>query len=463
MSSIPASAVKSSAVSNSSVRSLAQAPAYRITSAGLFVWGKKSALSLTDQALTSGASFAVNLLLARWLPGEAYGAFAVAFAAYLFVTGFYNVLLLEPLSVMGPSRHSANLPSYFLVQVKLHILLTGILSMAALVTGLILWEFMPQSPLLSAILGAGITLPLLLFLWLTRRMCYVVQRPKIAVIGSACYLAFVVMGLFLLQHLGHLDAFAGFLLLGGGSMFSGIILAWLLGLKRDPTGEENVSWRTVLLENWTYGRWLAGGTVLSSVSSQMQTFLVAALLGLSAAGVFRAVQIPMLVMTQVVFAVGPVILPAFSYDFGRGAVRGMRRKATLVSLGLGTAALCFVAFMATFAMPIEHLLFGDKYSAYAGLIWILALIPVAQGFSLGFSMALRASQTPHFDLVANGIAAPVAVISAIVLIRWFGLTGAAISLVAGFVTYSVVTIYVYFFHGEKLTPLNAIQKCGNNS
>jgi O-antigen/teichoic acid export membrane protein len=114
-------------------------------------------------------------------------------------------------------------------------------------------------------------------------------------------------------------------------------------------------------------------------------------------------------------------------------------------------------------MPIEHLLFGDKYSAYAGLIWILALIPVAQGFSLGFSMALRASQTPHFDLVANGIAAPVAVISAIVLIRWFGLTGAAISLVAGFVTYSVVTIYVYFFHGEKLTPLNAIQKCGNNS
>jgi O-antigen/teichoic acid export membrane protein len=463
MSSIPASAVKSSTASDSPVRSLAEATAYRVTSASLFVWGKKSALSLTDQALTSGASFAVNLLLARWLPGEAYGAFAVAFGAYLFVTGFHNVLLLEPLSVMGPSRHSANLLSYFLAQIKLHVLLTGILSMAALLAGLILWKFTPQSPLISAILGAGITLPLLLFLWLTRRMCYVVQRPKIAVIGSACYVAFVVVGLFLLQHLGHLNAFTGFLLMGGGSMLSGIILAWLLGLKHDATGDGNVSWREVLLENWTYGRWLVGGTVLSSVSSQMQTFLVAALLGLSAAGVFRAVQIPMLVMTQVVFAVGPVILPAFSYDFGRGTVLGMRRKASLVSLGLGTAALCFVALMAIFAMPVEHLLFGDKYSAYARLIWVLALIPVSQGFSLGFSMALRASQTPHFDLVANVIAAPVAVISAIVLIRWLGLTGAAISLVAGFATYSAVTIYVYFFHSDKLTQLNVIRKCGNNS
>jgi O-antigen/teichoic acid export membrane protein len=463
MSSIPASTVKTPNVCSPAIPSPAESPAFTITSASLVVWGMKSALSLTDQALTSGASFAVNLLLARWLPGEAYGAFAVAFAAYLVVTGFHNGLLLEPLSVMGPSRHSARLPSYFLAQIKLHVLLTGILTAAALFSGLILWKFTPQSPLISAILGAGITLPFLLFLWLTRRMCYVVQRPKIAVIGSACYLAFVVLGLFLLQHFEHLDAFTGFLLMGCGSLLSGIILTWLLGLSRNTAGDGTISLREVLRENWTYGRWLAGGTVLSSVSSQMQTFLVAALLGLGAAGVFRAVQIPMLVMTQVVFAVGPVILPAFSYDFGRGAVFGMRRKASLVSLGLGTAALCFVVLMAMLAMPVEHLLFGDKYSAYAGLIWVLALIPVAQGFSLGFSMALRASQMPHFDLIANVIAAPVAVVSAIILIRWLGLKGAAISLVAGYATYAAVTIYVYFFHSHKLAQLNAIQRCGNNS
>src|SRR5580704_9484209 len=70
------------------------------------LWGMRSGLSLVDQGLTSGAGFAVNILLARWMPAEVYGAFAVAFAAYLFVSGFHNVLVLEPLSVMGPSRHA---------------------------------------------------------------------------------------------------------------------------------------------------------------------------------------------------------------------------------------------------------------------------------------------------------------------------------------------------------------------
>src|SRR6266481_1993479 len=70
------------------------------------VWGLKSVLSLVDQALTSGAGFAVNIFLARWLAPALYGAFAVAFAAALFVAGFHNVLLLEPLSVFGPARHA---------------------------------------------------------------------------------------------------------------------------------------------------------------------------------------------------------------------------------------------------------------------------------------------------------------------------------------------------------------------
>ena len=73
------------------------------------MWGVRSALSLVDQGLTSGAGFGVNLLLARWMPADVYGAFAVAFAGFLFVSGFHNVLLLEPMSVMGPSRHAERL------------------------------------------------------------------------------------------------------------------------------------------------------------------------------------------------------------------------------------------------------------------------------------------------------------------------------------------------------------------
>lgn len=420
------------------------AAGFVLTPARLRVWGMRSAVALTDQGLTSGAGFVVNLLLARWMAPETYGAFAVAFAAFVFVSGFHNVLLLEPLSVLGPSRHNGRLPSYLRAQVEVHVLLVGGLSAVTLLVGVALWRMAPGSPLIGALMGAGVALPFLLFSWLVRRMCYVLQRPSAALVGSGFYLAFVVAGLFLLGRFGWLGCFAAFLLMGCGSLLAASLLLWRLGLwKREPGIEPGVSWRTALRENWTYGRWLVGSTVLSSISSQTQMFLAAAMLGLGSAGILRAMQIPSLVMTQVVTATGLLILPAFSTDFGRGAVERLRHKAKLVSLGLAGAALCFAVLLGFGARSVEYWLFGGKYTAHAWLIPVLALIPAVGGFYQGFSMALRASQKPHFDLAANGVAAPIGVVSAIFFTHWWGLAGAAMSMVASFLAFGVVTFSYY--------------------
>jgi O-antigen/teichoic acid export membrane protein len=415
-----------------------------ITNRKLRFWGKQSALSLLDQGLTSGAGLGVNLLLARWMPTEVYGAFAVAFAGFLFIAGFHNVLLLEPMSVLGPSRHSERLPAYFRAQIEIHAVLVCGLSVVALVGGLGLRLFAPGSPLTGAMVGVGLALPFLLLLWLARRMCYVVQRPSMAVIGSALYVSFVVAGLFMLGHFGLLGSFTAFLLMGCGSVLAAGLLLWRLGvLKSEAAMEPLVLWRAALRENWTYGRWLAGSAVLYSISSQTQTFLVAAYLGLGAAGILRAMLLPSLVMNQIVTAIGLLFLPAFSRDFGRGSIGRIRHKAMLVSAGLVVVALCFVAALALFAGPSEHLLFGGKYANYAWLIPLLALITVVNSLSTGYSMALRAAQKPHFDFVSNVFAAPVAVVSAFIFMRLWGLAGAAASMLLSFGVLSVVTL-VFF-------------------
>src|SRR6267142_296393 len=120
-----------------------------LTPANLRVWGWRSAMSLVDQGLTSGAGFGVNLLLARWMVPEVYGAFAVAFAGFLFVSGFHNVLLLEPVSVMGPSRHAGSLLAYFRAQIAVHAVLVGALSGVLLLGGLLLWKVVSASPLVE--------------------------------------------------------------------------------------------------------------------------------------------------------------------------------------------------------------------------------------------------------------------------------------------------------------------------
>src|ERR1700739_739265 len=217
--------VAEAAVQSPAVAADASAP-LQLTPERLRVWGARAIFSLLDQGLFSGAGFLVNLLLARWLAPDSYGAFAVAFAAFLFIAGFYNVLLLEPLTVMGPSRYSENLPAYFRAQLLIHFLLVGGLAVAGLLGGLLTWLVTPHSPLVGAIFGGALMSPLMLLLWLARRMGYVLQRPGLAVAGTASYLALIIAGLAMVRYSGWVTPFFGFFLMGAASLVaSGGIVA----------------------------------------------------------------------------------------------------------------------------------------------------------------------------------------------------------------------------------------------
>jgi len=414
----------------------------------LLVWGRLSALSLVDQSLASSAGFVVNLLLARWMAPEVYGAFAVAFAGFLFVSGFHNVLLLEPTSVMGPSRYLGSLPAYFRSQIAVHGILVGALSGVLFVAGLILWKKAPGIHLTGAVLGGGLALPFLLLAWLARRMCYVMRRPGLAIQGSAFYLGSVVAGLFVLAYLGLLNPFSAFVLMGFGGLVSAGLLVLRLGLfEGNSAGGTRFRWFPILQENWKYGRWLIGSALLNPAVSQGQVFFIAAFLGLGAAGVLRAMQLPSLLITQAITATGLLFLPVLSGAYGRGAIADMRHKAMLLSVALAGISLCFAACLAIFSSRLEQVLFGGKYAASAGLMPILALVPVVSAISIGYSMALRASQKPQFDLLANLVAAPVALLSAFFFIGRWGLGGAASSMLLGFLTLGAVTI-VWFLKGK---------------
>jgi O-antigen/teichoic acid export membrane protein len=421
-----------------------------LTPARLRVWGMRSGFALLDQGLTSGAGFGVNLLLARWMPAEVYGAFVLAFAGFLFISGFQNVLLLDPMSVMGPSRHAERLPAYFRAQILINMVLLAAVSAVALLTGLVLWRIAPGSPLPGAMVGAGLTLPFLLLLWLARRMCYVLQRPSIAVTGSALYLAFVVIGLFALAHLGWLGSFTAFALMGSGSVLASGLLLWRLGLlKREAAMHPRLSWRMALRENWTYGRWLTLTTLLSWTTFQAQTFLAASFLGLASAGALRAIQLPSLAMTQVIAATTLLVLPSMSQELGRGNVARLRKKAIVATVCLTALGIVFVAGLFLSAAPLEKLLFGGKYASSAWLIPVLGLVPVFIGFSASLCLALRVLLKSHLELIACAFSAATALALAILLMPRWGLTGAAASIVGSTAVLAIAVLICFLKWGNE--------------
>lgn len=419
-------------------------------------WGVKSAVSLVDQGLTSGTSFVVNILLACWLPADQYGAFAVAFAAYLFLALFHNALVLEPSIVIGPAQHSHELGAYFRVQIRLHALLVWPLTGVALMAGLLLSWITPHSALIGALIGGGLALPLLLLLWLARRMCYVLHKPALAGKGSSVYLAISIGSVIGLRMAGRLTPSTAFFALGLGSLAGACLILRRTALSASANRNNLLSWRAILSENWRYGRWLVGSAVFYAISTSAQTFLAAAILGLGSAGALRAMQIPSLMMTQIVASLGLLMLPSLAFDFGSGQIAKLRQKARWISLGLGLVALIFAGFFALFDVPLERLLFHGRYASFAQMIPLLALIPAANSLSAGFSLALRACQMPHCDLIANAFGAVVSLVSAIVLIPAWGVVGAAVSMVLSVVAMSVVTFILYLHSRERLSATTAL-------
>jgi len=421
-----------------------------VTPAKLRVWGWRSAMSLVDQGLMSGASFAVNVLLARWMAAEAYGAFAVAYAGFLFVSGFHNVILIEPMTVIGPSCYSQRLPDYFGAQLRAHMILVGCLSAICLLAAglLTLWGFRGLPPIV--ILAAGLSVPLLLLLLLARRMCYVVQDPLIAIQASASYALLLLGGTFGLRYLGWLTSTAAFLWMACSSLLASGFILRRLGVPFELFHAKNhISLKQLLNENWVYGRWLTLTTALSWISVQVQTFLAAGFLGLAGAGILRAMQLPSLAMMQVVAATTLLVLPSMSQELGRGNLDRLRKKAVLSAIFLAALGTLFVIGLFLFAVPLEKLLFGGKYAAYAWLIAVLGLVPLFTGFSSGLSLALRILRKSHFELLAYLLSAVTALALALLLMPRWGLAGAAASIVGSTAVLSIAVLACFLKWGTR--------------
>ena len=162
------------------------------------------------------------------------------------------MIVLEPMSVIGPSRHAARLREYFRAQMLVHGVMVGTCSAGVACVAVSVWLVAPASPLAGAIAGSGLALPFLLSLFLARRMCYVRQRPFTATLGSGCCLAQALVGLYALRHFGWVSPCSVFLLVGVASLVGswvvlrqvGVGVLWEMGV----SDRRRITWTLALRE-----------------------------------------------------------------------------------------------------------------------------------------------------------------------------------------------------------------------
>ena len=346
--------------------------------------------ALADHALISFVNFATALLVARATTPSEFGAFALAYGAILLADDVQSALVTQAHNVLSHTT-GGRYASYTLTTGVQQIALAA--ALCAIPIGLSLGPF------------AGTTGTATLLLWLglailtgqpqeyARRVLYSERRTRGALANDLIAYGAQLVLVVVLDAGGTLSASGAF-----ASMAIAALVAVIVGavqLRESLRGRIDLAY---VAENWRFGRWLLAGALTSWFSIQAYAYIVAASLGLAAAGVLKAADILLRPINLGIVLMDSVLL----VEFGRAAaepIPDLRRRVALTYRWTVGPAVAYCLLVGIAATPLLKLVFRGTYDGTEPVVWLLALFYVLRYAGQVLSIALRARRMnrPMFD------------------------------------------------------------------
>ena len=396
-------------------------------------WLRRGVWTVLDQGSFAGANFVVNVLLARWLAPEGYGAYTVAYTLFLLVGVVHAGLLAEPMLVFGSGRFATRLAPYLRVVLGGHLRFAGVAGAVLGLGAAAAWA--SGAAVLSHALAAfAVGQAAILFQWAMRSACYIESRPAVSATSGMVYAAVVVGGVAVLKATGALNEATGVLLMATGSLVAATMIAWRLGVPWRPVRDAALV-REATARHRQYGGWAVGTGVLEWFHGFLPFLLLPLVAGLAETGALRALFNLVLPILHLFHAASNLLVPAFVQAEAAGT---RRQTARTVALVFGTATVAFSLGIALFGAHALHLLYDGQYDAYAGYLWIVAVLPLALAVSNVAQAMLRAQERPEGVFAARASAAGVAATLGAFAVVTLGVAGALFSDLLTAVTESAV-------------------------
>lgn len=354
----------------------------------LMRWGIKGGMSILDQGIYSGANFVSAIILARWQQPHDYGVYSVAFAAFLFLSGIYTGMVLEPVTIFAPSRFNLDQHDYVYKQIVIHFLAALPLSAIMFICCL----FIRDNLLQNVCQFVSLALPFMLLPGFGRRMYYIDHKPAGAFICSLIYAATLFAGLSLSWKSNNFSVLKFFMFMAIGGLLSVLPLArQAISFKKDPIDSSKTALEIARVY-WGLGKWIVLGMFFLLLSELMPVLIITALSGLKSAGIFKALQNLIQPMVQIETALSLAGLPVLASEFTRKNFSSFRRTGFVLMGSMTGLAVLYALILWFWRDEIASMLYRGRLDAYADLILLFGLVPILIGLFSGYSLSVRVFQ-----------------------------------------------------------------------
>jgi O-antigen/teichoic acid export membrane protein len=390
----------------------------------------KGSLAVIDQGLISAANFLLSILLARWLPANDYGAYAITFSVLVLLLLVYQALLLEPLAVFSGGPYRDCLRGYLKGILRLHLLIATPVTLGLGIVAICAYLLHADRAIVNAMSGGAVAAPCILLFWLARRAQYMDSSPAPAAGGAAIYCATVTGGVYLLYRLHRASPAAAFLLMGLGASAAAIGLLWALHKRLSADHGPAPDYAEVRSRHWQYGRWALATQTANWIPYYSFYPLISQFHGIGMAGELRALMNLSLPMEQSCSALSILFLSVAARAYLVSGPGLSLRTTVRISAVFVAATAVYWALVLPFRTSAVAWVYAGKYPQASLLLpWLAGGISL-WALAFGPAVVLRSMQDPASVFYARATAAGTA-LACIPLIRTRGLSGVMVALVAG--------------------------------
>jgi O-antigen/teichoic acid export membrane protein len=389
---------------------------------------RKGALSVFDQAIVSGTSFATTLIIARTCTKGELGIYYLALSLVLVIRGVQEKLVSSPYMIYSHRYQGDSLAQYSGSTLVHQVVLTAIAWMGLLAAGAV-GAFgdgaLGLGPVLLVLLAA---LPLVLMRDFLRYFAFARMWLVGATALDAAVAGVQIAGLLLLAYWGWLSAGTVYWAMGLACALA--CAGWYMA-KRPPLVIRPRRVWADWLRNWAFGRWAMATQLIGSLTIHMMPWLLALVHNTAATGLLAACNSLVGPSHMLVAGLSNSLCPQAAHAFARGGLGALKTVlAKTAALFVATVGgFCLLVFVA--GEPIAVLILGPEYQGIGLILSVMAVNVLVFALGIVAGMGLWALDRPAANLYADFTMALGTLTAAALLIAPLGVLGAVLAALVG--------------------------------